>query len=123
MPVVLEEPKCPGRGAVVTVTVKDHGRIVPDAGPSEKPFQLRQAGNVARHLVFQVDVKVPTDRSGDMALTIASFEIRIDFYDRHRLVVQMLGDPVSADQYLGVGIGFRHGYAPRFCDTRMNIGQ
>ena len=109
--VVPEQPEAVGGVPVVAVAVEDHGGVVRDAPARHQRLEAGLVDEVALERVLDVDVPVELDGAGDVALLVEQ-DVLVGLHEPKARVVQMLGDPVRVDEYLGVRIAARGHRSP-----------
>ncbi len=108
MPVHLEIPVRVGGEPVVLVAVEDDSRVGADPALPEELLELGLLDDVALDRILQVVLPVQLDRAGDVALVV-EVGVLVDLGDADAVVVQVLCQPVGADEHV-IGISVRaHG--------------
>ncbi|MCY1511281.1 hypothetical protein D9M68_456950 [compost metagenome] len=102
-PVHIEYPGTPGGEPVVVVAVENGGGVVGDAGLAQQRLEVLLAGDVAADRVDQVAVPGEVHRAGNVpALVEARHHADLD--DAHLGIVEVLFQPVGADQIFAGGL-------------------
>jgi hypothetical protein len=109
--VKLEDPVGVGRPPVVPVAVDDHRRLRRDAQARGELGERLRPEEVAGDRVVQVGLPIDLLGAGDVP-DVVQEDVLVRLEDPHLRVLQVLGDPIGADERVRVVIA-SHSIPPR----------